>query len=226
VDITNRGDERAYDLQVETRFEDLVKVAPALRDLAPGETRSVQFFFPLDTTERTARLPLVSRLRYRDANGYAFMALSCDTVSLGNPPPPRILGHSEPVSLLREGTITATIRNNGEGPMTIEAEILLPDEITCPEPRRKLTLQPGAQVEIAYPLRNFSALKGSLYYAPLLLQYEQGGIRTCSVVPGNIRIEEPRETAWWRGPWAALGLVLLWTGVLIAFQFRKGGKSK
>jgi hypothetical protein len=222
--ISNEGDETAHHIQLEIEMGQFARATPVAATLQPSDSISFDFSIPRNDKSRSGGFPLISRLRYKDTNGYEFTAIHCDVIIFGRPGISRILGRAENLSLSREGEIKAIIKNGYSHVVKLRAEMILPDELLSPDPGRELKIGPNAKTDVLFRVENFSALTGSVYWVPILLQYDEGGVHHCTLIPLNLKIAPEAGLNLFGQRWLAVGLVAFWTGIIIWLQFRKRSK--
>jgi len=115
----------------------------------------------------------------------------------------------------REGNLVLRLRNLEDQAQRLHVRLLLPQELSTTSPAQDLSLASQQETSLKFPIRNFSALDGSVYAAYAIIEYENGGRHFTSMAPGTVAIRADKGfDQYWKYAAAALVLMMLLANVL------------
>jgi hypothetical protein len=114
----------------------------------------------------------------------------------------------------KEG-LQAQLRSAVARVIAAQVELVLPDEIACAQPERRLVIAAGQARTLTFPLENLTALPGSTFPVFIIVSYTAGEERHAVIAQGSVAIVAPqplltrRPLCWWTGIGALTLLFLL-----------------
>jgi hypothetical protein len=187
VTIVNKGDESAYNVQVEFRVGGRNVLSSKIAELAVGETRELEQTLPFNIA-RPGTYPLALITHYTDANQYPFSALLMQTFVYRDSGFPPLSGQLSSASFDREGKLDYKIKNSGQGVVKVQTTLIAPAELTIVPVNRELIIEPGTEQGLSFAVKNFSALPGSTYQIFAVAEFEENGLHYTAIAPGLIKI--------------------------------------
>jgi hypothetical protein len=163
VDVTNRGNDTAYAVTPEVEAAGQTARAEESKDLPPR--RRQVWDIPLQVTfPHSGTYPVIVTLRYEDANGYAFSALSVATAVSGEQTSAMYTAALTATPVSGTGSLRVTLRNLGDVTQTVRLTPVLPEELSVTEPV-EVVLEPRGEATTEFETRNETALADSRYGA-------------------------------------------------------------
>jgi hypothetical protein len=224
VSTENRGDERAYGVQLEVQTGDQQFASSVVPQLAVNEKLEEEYTVD-DAFSLPGHYPIIIKTHYKDANGYPFSALSVAFYDYKQPVVSKILIRAEGVSIPSngKGKVGFVIRNTDSVVRNLDLVLYLPDELVAVSERQSIQLEPGSEERLQFLVENFSALENSSYAIALVAQYEDDARHYSNAGPAVVKITGPSEmSALWI--WAVGGTVAIFVIVLL-IVFRRQKKS-
>ncbi len=212
--VRNSGEEAAVAPRLELRIGDATHSWEAT-DLSPGaeEVRSFEEALPA-----AARVAVLLRVRYRDANDYALSAVSALEAVIDGSVEPPVAGTFEASPLATRGRAVANLVSRVDEARSATISWWAPDELEFGEPSR-VELGPLRSADIAVSIRNRSGLAGSSYPIFALVETKAEGRSITRVVGTTLTIVAPPQR-----PWLTWALLAALAGSVAAFallQFRR-----
>jgi hypothetical protein len=190
VTVTNRGDEAADNIQIETQSPTTSQKSAVLPTLPVGKSHSETFSYPLQGLLR-GRYPYLARIDYTDTNLYPFSALAFSLFNYQENASSYLLGTLGNTKIEKNGRIELSVKNLDARDKQLTIELITPRELSVDHARSQSVLSAGAESTISFSMRNFSALQGSTYAVFALIQYEDGGTHFTTLAPGTVIIGPP-----------------------------------
>jgi len=192
VELTNRGDEPAYNLLVNIEIGRHSQAGKPVEKLEAGEVFKSQFNFDI-SFGKPGTYPLITRIDFTDLNQYPFSFVSLTDLIYGEGGPPKIAVRMKPLEMAEEDKLHLTVKNLDANEKEISVRLITPKEITPREPLRVLNLAPKEHQVLYFPVSNSSALVGSDYAIYALMSYEDEGRHYFTSASGSIRIIEKKK---------------------------------
>ncbi|MEA3492773.1 MAG: hypothetical protein U9R38_00085 [Candidatus Margulisiibacteriota bacterium] len=192
VNVINKGDEAAYNVQGEIAVGGKKFLLKKVGEL--GVNESYQSNLPVRLRFKSpGEYPLTLLMHYADANQYPFSALTCQVFPFKTKGAPgSIFGKMGNTKLWKEGALKLTLRNIEKSTKKITTCLAVPRELTVKEGPFTFDLPGKSKKEIRFPLENFSALSGSSYQVFAISEYEQDGAHKTNITPGIITVKEEK----------------------------------
>ena len=125
----------------------------------------------------------------------------------------------------KKGELSLDIKNIGANPKKILATLALPRELSTPTPQVNFQMAPRSGKNLAFEIRNFSALPGADYPVFCYFEYDLANIHHTAVGTAVIKIIEPENLfRRYRWLWIAFAAVLILA--LFALVVKNRGKSE
>ncbi|MBN2057487.1 MAG: hypothetical protein JW782_01650 [Candidatus Saganbacteria bacterium] len=192
VNVVNKGDESAYNVQAEIRVGDKKVMAAKRQELGINQRYTVAETFDLDL-KKPGQYPLILVMHYTDANQYPFSALTCNTFVLGaGSSPAEIFGRMEQATFWKEGEAKLTLRNISDAVISGSTQLVVPRELSVKRSPQPVKLSAKADRMLKFPVENFSALSGSNYQVFAITEYDLNNEHQTNITPGMLRIVETR----------------------------------
>ncbi len=214
--VTNNGDEPAHQVEIEADFMGKKLVSPPVAMIPAGGTITQEFTFSPETKYSRMVVPLT--IRYKDANQYAFSAISYASIKFEADESPGIFCKFEDLRMSGKGTLSLKIKSLDQNTHNITVRVVAPQELTVSDPIKVLSVPAGTTVSDEFEIKNFSALPPSTYTVIAIVseerktgRYDDAFIGKVSVIPEKQRFDflsHPYLI------WAIAGLILLY----IAYQ--------
>lgn len=190
VTSVNKGDEAAYSVQAVVQAGGRTVSGEKKSELPVNGRYEAMFNLPVEE-KLPGVYPLVLTMHYADANQYPFSALTVQTYTYKNEPPPsEVFGRSSVGTFWKNGRIKLLIKNMSDQELSIKITLVTPRELIPAEKERSILIAPRAERRLELGLENFSALSGSTYQLFAILEYEMNGLHQTTVVPGLAKIVE------------------------------------
>jgi hypothetical protein len=218
IRVTNTGDESARAVQVEARLGDFTATTPTQEALAAAESHD--FVLPLGEMPGTpGAYPVLIKVRYTDANGYPFTALSAVTLSAAAPDPAPLLTLGMlPVDMISEAPMSMVLRTLAGDETDARVRLFVPDEIRCSPPDARRTLRSGEICTLDFRLSNVAAQPNSRYPVFGIVEWEKEGRHHAVIRSAVVSVTAP-EPLFRRYRWAGIGAVAVLLVVFAAVQF-------
>jgi len=171
--FTNKGTAPAYDVQVHLDVLDKQEASPVVPNLDPGQSKRVSFERDVAGV-REGRYPMTVRVDFHDANQYPFSALSGMTFHVGDVVNPDLAVTTQDITLNRRGTLHLNIKNLGTQSEQGTATLVLPKELSSPQPRKTFRIDQRSDQGLDFHIHNFSALPGAIYPIFCFFEYDSG----------------------------------------------------
>jgi hypothetical protein len=144
----------------------------------------------------------------------------------GAPSVIKIKGQEADMPVDGETRVQFTLFNNGTSPHDIELSLHVPDEVLVTVETNTLTLQAKEEKEVAFVLKNFSALENSSYAVLLAVGYSDDGKYYGGLSSTIVHIKEVQSVFSAFSPkWIVASMAVLFL-VFLALQFKTRGKQK
>ncbi len=205
LDLHNRGDEKALELQPEVLHPPGAKPGRLVASLAPGGRTAWRLRLPLPPGR--GRGAVILRVRYRDGNRYPFSALSWAYYHRGRDQPGVLAISAAPLELAQKARAGLEIKNPEKDSLALGVQVFTPLELKAEPAGQKLTLPARGQAELGFELSNFSALAGSSYPVLVLLGYRLGELETAQVAGLMVKLVPGEANFFRRYWWGLAGLV-------------------
>jgi hypothetical protein len=215
--VTNGGDEAAHSVTPTLSFGDKRLRGDTKDQLAPNEAIDPVLTLPVGDVGQGRWVYRVT-VDYTDANQYPFQALHVGLISLGSPPPAKVVVpgiQAEPVT--SDGSLKVRVKNLAGAERRATVAVLVPEGVEVTGPARELSLAAWEEETVAVPLVNRTALPGSRYPVFATVAYDDEGTHQAVVAQGTLDVRAPqsffqtRQTALWVG---AGVLFVLWLGAV------------
>jgi hypothetical protein len=227
VTTRNKGDEPAHQVRLEIQAMGQTFASNSTVRLGVGQahvdTFSLGNLFPLE-----GRYPVFVKTHYQDANSYQFSALhgGLHDYGQGVPTDIKIKGQEADMRVDGETRVQFTLFNNGMSPHDIELSLHVPDEVLVTVETNTLTLQANEEKEVAFGLKNFSALENSNYAVFLAVGYSDDGKYYGGLNSTIVHIKEVQSVFSAFSPkWVIVAMTALFL-VFLALQFKTRGKKE
>ena len=219
VDVTvyNTGDADAKDVRIHLFCLDRHQKGRIRPILEPGDSDTVKFQETVSGVQK-GRRPLTVQVDFHDARNHPFSAISGRTFSVGKDVEVDLEIVAENITIAERGKLNYKITNTSEESRRIRANLILPRELTTPNPSIDFTLTGGEKKQLPFHIKQFSALKAS-YPVFCYFEFDAGGIHYTSVVKAVVTVI--REENWFRRTrrvWIFIGGVLVLLFVVSLFK--------
>lgn len=221
IRLSNEGSEAARQVRVETDIGGAVSRAAPIPRLDSGDTTILKI--PVKGLPSAHGFYVaVVRMRYADAGGYPYSAVSVVDVSIGDVMPADwIVGKLESAAISGRGSVKLRIDPVEDRDMSVSVRLALPDELTGGAGATRVSVKPGTSCTVALPVENGGARPGSRYLAFAIMDYVVNGTNQSAVAGALISVSESPDAAPLRyGLWFAAGLLVL---LALLLARRKGG---
>lgn len=193
VDVVNKGDEPAYNVQAEIKVGEQKFLAEKRAELGINQTYKAYATFNLKLG-KPGSYPLVLVMHYADANQYPFSALTSHTYTYKTASPPsEVFGRMKSAKFWKTGKVELTLKNMGEEEIKTKTKLFVPRELTVARTSQQITLAPKSEQRVSFEIENFSALDGSNYQVFAISEYDSQDFHQTSITPGTVKIKETRE---------------------------------
>jgi len=207
VKITNKGDEPAYNTQINLIVLDETTQGDVKAKLDPGQSDVNTFNKTLSDIAR-GRYPLSVRVDFHDANLYPFSALSGLTFFLGKDVNGDIAVVGDNLSLDKEGVLNFHIKNMGSDPINLSASLFLPKEFSAATPKKTFQIDARSEKNLAFDVNNFSARNGASYPLYCSFEYDKNNIHYTTMA--NVFVTVKVAEGWFRSlKWVWVGTIII-----------------
>lgn len=189
IDITNLGDEPAYNLDVTAFCKSSEAKSGNIEELRPdASTRMTVNLGP--APDPPGIYTLVFLITYKDSSGKSYSALnSISMVTDLNSPPAGKISLKAPNVKISSSRIKLPVEVSASGVEQVALHLYLPNEITCRKKTLDLSLTAAQTNTAVFTVTNSGANPGSTYLAIIVADYSQNGAHISKAMPLNITIE-------------------------------------
>jgi len=219
--VTNNGNVPSHDIQTHIIVFGEKKSSPLRGQLKRDQSETFFFRKTLHRLKK-GRYPLITRVTFHDSNNYPFSAVSCTTLTIKEDSSSDLLCSGGGVSIEKNGILRFSVQNRGKGTRTIQASLVLPDELSTPLPQRVFLVEPDGENTIIFEINNFSALSGARYPVFCIFEYEGEEIHHAEVCESLVEMVENEN--WFQRTqmfWLCAAIIL--GVILVACQFKRKG---
>ena len=222
--VRNQGDEAAQSVTPTVRFGEHEARGTGTQALAPQQSFEETLRVPAGDLG-PGRWPCRIAVDYTDANHYPFQALHVLLVTVGNPPPAKVLiSGITGTRVSGRGTLEIKLKNLTAEARTPALQLFAPDSLEVAGEPPAITLDGWEEESVSLPLINRTALAGSSLPVFAAVQYDDAGVHQAVVAHALIEVVPAQSFfAEHRGllALAALVLVVGWAGFLAARRARR-----
>ena len=187
INVTNKGDESAFNVQITCEVRGKVISSEIREEL--GVDESFQQTLATDITiENPGRYPAIVTVSYTDSNQYPFSAISVPTFINQEGTAPKTLGILRGDEFSSRGSTELVLKNLDNQPKKVQIRFVLPKELSSSDLNREVSLGPNSEEKIIFDMKNFSALPGSNYPVYALLEYDLNEKHYSSSAVGMVKI--------------------------------------
>lgn len=187
VDVTNNGDEAAYNVQISAEINGRMITTPAKEVLEVKAKHSVEVAADL-ALEKAGRYPVIVNVDYADANQYPFSAISITHFVYRENLPSQVFGTLQNIEISTKGSLSLSLKNLGDKDKAVTVRLVLPKELSSPGLSKAISLRAKSEEKVRFEAKNFSALAGSTYSIFAIMGYGEGDLHYSASVGGNIKI--------------------------------------
>ncbi|MFH0925789.1 MAG: hypothetical protein V1872_09215 [bacterium] len=187
----NKGDETAYNVQIETIAGEITNLSPSKKDLQINEQYEFKSTFKL-ILKKPGTYPFGIRIYYTDANQYLFSVLTYHLFSYQKEMVSLIYGNIPPISIAKKGKLKFIVKNLSDNKISLSNFLMLPRELSILQPSRNVTLKARSKEVIIFPVKSVSALPGSTYQVFIVTETEDNNFHYTSISQGTISIVKER----------------------------------
>jgi len=218
----NKGNEAAYNVQVHLLLLDMQVDGQIMQRLEPGMSDIVLFETNIANIDK-GRYPLTVCIDFHDAAQYPFSAISGMAFYYIKDVNPNLAVSCGDIIINKKGELKFIVKNLGSGPRKISANLILPKELSTPEPEINFHLDAKSERTAVFKITNFSALNGAGYPVFCYFEYDLNHTHYTSVAKAAVKIEK-RENLFRRTKvfWIILTSVLI--VLLIVLTLKNRGK--
>ena len=221
ITTTNRGNEPAYNVQVHLIALDEKQSGPIKNQLPVDQPDTVVLKRALSRAKK-GRHPLIVLVDFYDANQYPFSAVSCTTFYFKDNINADLVCLGYDTSIEDNGLLPFKIKNVDHSPKTVQGTLILPKELSSPNPKVNLQIDPGEEKIVSFDIHNFSALSGATYPVFCYFEYDLGDTHYTSVAKTVVTILKKKNffkrTLW---IWIMLAVILVSIPIIMVIRRRK-----
>lgn len=223
--VSNLGDDVAQSVTPTLRCGEREARAAGAQTLGPQQSFEETLGVPASDLG-PGRWPCRVTVDYTDANHYPFQALHVMLVTVGNPPPAKVLvSEMTGARVSSQGTLEIKLKNLAGETRTAALHLVVPQGLEVVGSPQAITLDGWEGKSIALSLINRTALAGSRLPAFAMLEYDDAGGHQAVVAHAPIEVV-PAQSVFseHRGALAlaAVALVVGWAGLVLARRARRG----
>jgi hypothetical protein len=223
VKITNKGDEPAYNTQINLIVQDEKSQGAVYAKLDPGNSDINTFSKSLSGLAQ-GRYPLTVMVDFHDANRYPFSALAGLTFFLGKDVNGDLAISGDNITMDKEGGVDFHIKNMGYDSLNISASLSLPKEFSASIVKKSFQIDARSEKKLSFDISNFSARNDATYPVYCALEYDKNNIHYTSMA--NISIMVKVAEGWFRSlKWLWVGIVTILFVLLSCMGLSKRVKS-
>jgi hypothetical protein len=218
VDVTNKGDESAYNVQISADINGQMSTTPAKDNLQVKEKHSVEVATDMTLT-KAGRYPVIVTVDYTDANQYPFSAISITHFVYRENLPSQVFGTLQNIEISTTGSLTLSLKNLDEKEKNVTVRLVLPKELSSPSLLRTIPLKAKSEEKVSFDVKNFSALPGSTYSIFAIMGYDAGDLHYSASVGGNIKVMQDQGFVK-SNQRLLIGLAIVFGAVFVYFNLR------
>lgn len=234
IEITNMGDEAAYNTQLSIISDEFSSKPVNLGTLLVNVPYKTNITIESQKELKEGSYALFLITEYTDANGYPFSSVSPISLIYKSHYPSRVIGSFETVEISekRGKDISLKLRNMDQIPHEVRVRLVLPNELASDFVEKNINVGPKEEKVIKFKVSNFGGLVGSSYVILAAIEYE-GDYHYASIATGMVKIVEDKNPLKFKGPLpfifaGALLIVFIlyqFFGKKIEIRFEKNGKK-
>jgi hypothetical protein len=187
VDVTNNGDESAYNVQISADVNGQTSTTPVKESLAVKGKQTAEIAADLALT-KPGRYPVVVNVDYTDANQYPFSAMTITHFVYRENLPSQIFGTLQNIEISNGGSLNLSLKNLDEKAKNVTVRLVLPKELSSSGITRTIPVKGKSEEKVRFDVKNFSALPGSSYSIFAIMGYDEGDLHYSASVGGNIKV--------------------------------------
>jgi len=220
INVTNNGDESAYQVQIISEVLDNTYTSEIKSELKVGETFSAKL--PIDLSDKNAgTYPLLVTIHYQDANGYLFSAL------LSRLAENNVQGRSEITVELNDAEIKGSVKvpvkitNFGEETKEVSLSLFMSGEFDVKDNNKSVSVAPKSHKEVIFTVENFAARSGSAYSFFAVAEYDLQDVHYSALDSGGMRVLEKKNQLFDKRAIIIALVVIVIIFVVIQFKRKK-----
>jgi hypothetical protein len=186
--VANKGDEPAHKVEIEADFTEKKFISPLENILPAGSSINRQFKFSPKAAFSRIVIPLT--IRYKDANQYAFSAISYTDIKSSTDELSTIICKIEDSSISKKGKLVLKIKSLDQNTHSLSLRIVAPAELTVLPLQKTVSVPKDNQINEMFEIENFSAIAPSSYTILAIVSekrdsgsYDEAFIGKVSVTP-------------------------------------------
>jgi hypothetical protein len=189
VEVTNNGDEPAYNVQVSADINGQMSTTPIKERLEVKGKHSVEISSDMALT-KPGRYPVIVNVDYMDANQYPFSAMTITHFVHRENLPSQIFGTLQNIDISSGGSMNLSLKNLDDKPKNVAVRLVLPKELSSSAVSRTISVKGKSEERVRFDIKNFSALPGSSYSVFAIMGYDEGELHYSASVGGNIKVSK------------------------------------
>jgi hypothetical protein len=218
--VANSGDDTAESVTPVLRFRGQEIRGSARAALGPNEAFDATLDAPVGEVP-PGRWPYQLAIDYTDLNQYPFQALQASLLTVGNPPPAKVVvPEMSAPPLATTGTVTVRVKNVSATAHAATVSLILPEGLQATSAAATVSLAPWEERTVSMPIVNRSVLPGSRYAIFATVEYDDEGVHQSVLGRGIVEITASQSLvgSWQHALWvAAAVLVVGWVGFMLGF---------
>ena len=217
INLTNNGNEAAYNVVVSADLYGERKVSKKNEKLDVKKELSVKFDYELNL-ERQGTYSVVLTVNYADANLHGFSVISVPQFNYMENVSPLLSCNIDKLYLSKRGDLNLSLKNLDENEKNIESRVVLSRELTISNPIQNIKLMPKSEKNITYNVKNTTAIEGSSYACYAILEYVFNDKHYSHVSSGIIKVIAGKKFVI-KYKWIIIVSVSIIFVVFVALQF-------
>ncbi|MDP8233542.1 MAG: CARDB domain-containing protein [Candidatus Saelkia tenebricola] len=162
VNITNNGDETAYSISLDTRFQNNTYSLPPIKTLEPGEITKRIFSSSIEKKISRTIIPLI--ISYQNIEKQEFSIVTFANAKIVKQPELTLCGSMTPIRITQHATLTMKIKNFDDQPHSVSIKMITPREFSVAPSLQKISIPPTSEVKLHFKLENESAMPNNDYF--------------------------------------------------------------
>ncbi len=190
--ITNKGDEAAHQVEVQTNLNLQKFSSRPFQTLTPGKSLQTKFKFTPKTKFSRLIIPLV--IKYKDSNLFGFSAVSYADAKSSAHELSTVYCRVKEATLSKKGRVSLTLKSLDHHSHSTMVRVITPHELTATPAEKNVIVPAESEIQANFRIANFSALAPSNYTILCIVSEKRNNGWYEEVFNGRINIVSPQKS--------------------------------
>ncbi|MBD3388589.1 MAG: hypothetical protein GF416_05930 [Candidatus Altiarchaeales archaeon] len=192
VELTNTGDEIAYNGQASLVFPDELDSEPLYFDvIKPDKPISKVLNVSLDPQAEPGVYPLIFMLQFHDNNNYPIYMIFESAMMVEERSVSMVFAEMSSAELPTDGSakLTLKLKNADDIPHNVDVRVVVPHSLSLDDDLREVEVEPRSEKEVEYTVSNFMALPGD-FGVLAVIDYVEDGVYKSTLTKGRVVVKK------------------------------------